>query len=153
MGLNLDVVYELGRVTARAHAHRGSCRSFRDRQDDPTATPTRRYAEVRRGPARLRTSPRLCEPAARQSQRRRFRRRHGLRRRLSGACGGWPTPHFYDYPGMSVGNRVEVDPLAIFIGPDRVVLKGFVPTLFFWILLVNALARLRSSWRERNRPP
>lgn len=67
---------------------------------------------------------------------------------------GWPTPYFYDYPGMSVGNRVEVDPLSIFVGPDRFVLKGFIPTLLFWTLLVNFLAprHLCLRWRERNRP-
>jgi len=44
---------------------------------------------------------------------------------------GWPVPYFNDYPGMSVGNRVEVDPLSIFFGPDKFRLSGFIPTLLF----------------------
>ena len=47
--------------------------------------------------------------------------------------------YFYDYPGMSVGNRVEVDPLSIFFGPDKFRLSGFIPTLLFWLLAVNWL--------------
>ena len=50
---------------------------------------------------------------------------------------GWPVPYFYDYPGMSVGNRVEVDPLSIFVGPDKFRLSGCIPTLLFWLLAVS----------------
>lgn len=57
---------------------------------------------------------------------------------------GWPAPYFYDYPGMSVGNRVEVDPLSIFIGPDRFRLSGFLPTLLFWGLVVFAVSTARA---------
>ena len=62
---------------------------------------------------------------------------------------GWPVPYFYDYPGMSVGNRVEVDPLSLFIGPDKFRLSGFVPTLLFWLLAVHWLAwalKKRADW-------
>ena len=56
---------------------------------------------------------------------------------------GWPVPYFYDYPGMSVGNRVEVDPLSIFIGPDKFRISGFLPTLLFWALVVCCVSRIR----------
>ena len=55
---------------------------------------------------------------------------------------GWPVPYFYDYPGMSVGNRVEVDPISIFIGPDKFRLSGFFPTLLFWALVMRCLPRI-----------
>ena len=54
---------------------------------------------------------------------------------------GWPVPYFYDYPGMSVGNRVEVDPLSIFFGPDKFRLSGFVSTFLFWLLTASILLR------------
>lgn len=54
---------------------------------------------------------------------------------------GWPVPYFYDYPGMSVGNRVEVDPLSIFVGPDKFRLSGFVPTFIFWLLAASVFLR------------
>ena len=59
---------------------------------------------------------------------------------------GWPVPYFYDYPGMSVGNRVEVDPLSIFFGPDKFRFSGFIPTLLFWLL---AVSWLRAKLRDR----
>gem|GEM_PF-6761469 len=53
---------------------------------------------------------------------------------------GWPTPYFYDYPGISVAKRVEADPIAVFFGPDTFVISGFVPTLLFWLMAVYIAA-------------
>ena len=61
---------------------------------------------------------------------------------------GWPVPYFYDYPGMSVGNRVEVDPLSIFVGPDKFRLSGFMPTAIFWALVVCCVGRARRPRRS-----
>jgi hypothetical protein len=49
---------------------------------------------------------------------------------------------------MSVGNRVEVDPLSIFVGPDKFRLSGFMPTAIFWALVVCCVGRARPPRRS-----
>lgn len=61
---------------------------------------------------------------------------------------GWPVPYVYDYPGMSVALRVEVDPISLFAGPDRFMPGGFVPTLLFWWMTVYVAAHVASRRRR-----